>query len=98
MKIDRRKFLALSGASITAAYLGACDSFGPASAQGFLKYAEKKNEGVERFLLRHTSMDQARSGAHKAGAKFPSYFVSDEIPMWDEKANCTSTLEVHGAV
>ena len=98
MTIERRRFLALSGMSLTAAYLSACDSFGPAFAQRFLKYAEKKNEGVERFLLRHTSMDKAPSGAHKAGARFPSYFVSDEMPTWDEKTNGAWTLEVNGAV
>ena len=98
MSLDRRRFLEMSGASITAAFLAACDSMGPASAKRLLKYAEKKNEGMERALLRHTSMDHARGGAKAAGSSFPSYFVSDSMPMWDPAARGPWTLLVDGAV
>ena len=98
MTIDRRQFLEISGASVTAAFLAACDSMGPASAKRLLRYAEKQNEGVERFLLRHTSMDSARRGAKAAGKAFPTYFVSEEMPMWDPATDGEWTLQVDGAV
>ena len=98
MTLDRRRFLQISGTSITAAFLAACDSMGPAGAKKFLSYAERKNEGVERFLLRHTSMDHARKNARIAGSAFPSYFVSDTMPVWDAAADGEWTLQVDGAV
>ena len=96
--IDRRRFFALSGASVGAALLAACDSEGPKAAQGLLKLAERKNETVERLLLRHTSMDAARAGASNAGDDFPSYFISEDTPMWDAAAKGAWMLEVGGAV
>jgi DMSO/TMAO reductase YedYZ molybdopterin-dependent catalytic subunit len=96
--MDRRRFLEISGASVTAAFLAACDSGGPASAKRLLTYAEHKNEGVERALLRHTSMDVAKGGARDAGSAFPSYFVSDQMPIWDPASMGTWTLEIDGAV
>ena len=49
--------------------------------------AERKNEGVERALFRHTSMDRAaRERARRPGERFPSYFVSNTVPVWDEAA------------
>ena len=98
MTPNRRRFLEISGASVTAAFLAACDSFGPAWAQPFLHYAEKKNESIERFLLRHTSMDHAQRNAKTAGNAFPSYFVSERMPMWDAAADGEWTLQVDGAV
>lgn len=96
--MDRRSFLEISGASVTAAFLAACDSSGPESAKRLLMYMEKKNEGVERSLLRHTSMDHASSSARPAGARFPSYFVSERMPMWDPAVQGAWTLQIDGAV
>ena len=96
--IHRRRFLEISGASVSAAFLAACDSMGPAAAKRWLMYAERKNEGVERTLLRHTSMDTARRSARVAGNSFPSYFVSAKMPMWDPATQGTWTLQVDGAV
>ncbi len=98
MSMDRRRFLALSGASLTAAFLAACDSQGPDSAQALLAFAERKNEGVERFLFRHTSMDHAPRGAATAGSAFPQYFVSDALPVWDASARGPWSLQVSGLV
>ena len=95
---DRRRFLEIGAASLSAALLAACDSMGPAGARKLLRYAEQKNEGVERFLLRHTSMDAARGGARPAGNAFPSYFVSDTMPIWDPAVRGAWTLVVDGAV
>lgn len=96
--IDRREFLTLSGGIVSAAFLAACDSRGPKAADKLLKYAERKNRGVERALYRHTAIDKVRSGAYDAGTKLPSYFVSPTVPVWDEKARGKWALEVSGLV
>ena len=57
--LDRRRFLLASGTSLAAALLAACDAQGPDWARRYLKLAERKNEGVERWLLRHTAMNHA---------------------------------------
>ena len=57
MKIDRRKFLYLSGASISAVLLSACDSQGPDFTRGLLRFAQRQNEKVERALFRHRAID-----------------------------------------
>lgn len=97
MSIDRRRFLALGGGSLSAALLAACDSRGPRAAERLLRYAERKNESLERVLLRHTSMDRAAS-TRVAGAALPSYFVSPTVPIWDERARGAWTLAVTGMV
>jgi hypothetical protein len=88
--IDRRRFLAATGGALGAMVLAACDSMGPRSATSLLKFAERKNESLERLLLRHTSMDAPPAGAKLAGSHFPSYFVSDSVPVWDESARGVS--------
>ena len=98
MSMDRRRFFALSGASAGAALLAGCNSYGPKWADRLLQLAEHKNESVERILLRHTSMDAARASARNAGADFPNYFVSMEMPVWDPAKMGPWTLEVGGAV
>lgn len=97
MSIDRRRFLALGGGSLSVALLAACDSRGPRAAERLLRYAERKNESLERVLLRHTSMDRAAS-TRVAGAALPSYFVSPTVPIWDERARGAWTLAVTGMV
>jgi len=96
--IDRRRFLATAGTSLGALALAACDSMGPRSAQRLLKYAEAKNEVIERALLRHTSMDAPPRGAMAAGSHFPSYFVSKTVPVWDPAVRGVWRLEVSGMV
>jgi DMSO/TMAO reductase YedYZ molybdopterin-dependent catalytic subunit len=95
---DRRDFIRYGGASLSAALFGACDSSGPDSAEKLLKYAEKKNVGVERLIFRHTSMDHAKSGAVAAGDNFPSYFVSDVVPTLDAAGMAAWRLEIGGMV
>ncbi|MBV9108508.1 MAG: hypothetical protein JO306_03775, partial [Gemmatimonadetes bacterium] len=94
--MDRRRFLALGGAS-AAAFLAACDARGPKAALRVLRWAEHRNESVERFLFRHTSMDHAAS-ARDVGRGMPSYYISNAPPVWDEAARGRWTLEVSGAV
>jgi DMSO/TMAO reductase YedYZ molybdopterin-dependent catalytic subunit len=96
--IGRREFLTRSGGLVSAAFLAACDSRGPKAADRLLKYAERKNTGVERVLFRHDSMDKVRPGAFDAGNKLPSYYVSPTVPVWDETVRGKWALEVSGLV
>ncbi|HEX8945580.1 MAG TPA: molybdopterin-dependent oxidoreductase [Gemmatimonadaceae bacterium] len=96
--VDRRRFLAASGGALGALVLAACDSMGPRSASSLLKFAERKNESLERALLRHTSMDVPPSGARLAGSHFPSYYISDDVPVWDEATRGPWRLEIGGMV
>jgi DMSO/TMAO reductase YedYZ molybdopterin-dependent catalytic subunit len=96
--MDRRRFLLASGGALGALALAACDSQGPRSAQRLIKLAEVKNETLERALFRHTSVDVPPSGAMVTGKHFPSYFVSHEVPVWDESVRGAWKLEVGGMV
>lgn len=98
MMVDRRRFLMLTGASISAALLTACDSAGPQWAGGVLQWAERMNEGVERTLFSDRRLDRARRGAPGAGGAFPSYFISDTVPVWDASTRGPWALEVSGSV
>lgn len=102
MSFDRRDFIRVGGASLsaslTALLFGACNSEGPARAQKLLAYAEKKNESVERLIFRHTSMDHAKPNVRAAGMAFPSYFVSDSVPVLDAAGAAAWRLEVGGMV
>jgi DMSO/TMAO reductase YedYZ molybdopterin-dependent catalytic subunit len=95
--LDRRDFIALGGIA-SAAFLAACNSRGPKSAERLLRYAERKNRGIERALFRHTSMDVVPANAFAAGNKLPSYFVSPTVPVWDESVRGKWRLEVSGLV
>ena len=81
--LDRRAFFKASASTLALAWLAACDSSGPDSAEKVLAYATRKNESIEAWLLRHTSMNHGSPGAATAGDRFPSYFVSDTVPMYD---------------
>jgi DMSO/TMAO reductase YedYZ molybdopterin-dependent catalytic subunit len=98
MTIHRRDFLSLSGSVLSAAILAACNSRGPKSAERLLRYAERKNRGVERALFRHTRMDAVVEGAHDAGNALPSYYISKTVPIWDESVRGKWMLEVGGMV
>jgi DMSO/TMAO reductase YedYZ molybdopterin-dependent catalytic subunit len=96
--IDRRDFLAVGGGLFSAAFLAACDSRGPRSAEKLLRYAERKNLVVERALYRHTAIDAVRPSAYDAGSKLPSYYISRTVPVWDESVRGKWALEVSGLV
>ncbi len=94
----RRDFLLASG-EITAAWLlAACGSRGPRGAAKALRYAERKNEGLERALFRHTSMDSPSSRWKLADGALPAYFIADTVPYWDPAVRGEWTLEVSGLV
>ena len=82
-RLDRRAFFKTSASTLALAWLAACDSAGPDSAEKALAYATRKNESIEMWLLRHTRMNHGSPGAATAGDRFPSYFVSDTVPMYD---------------
>jgi DMSO/TMAO reductase YedYZ molybdopterin-dependent catalytic subunit len=96
--MDRRRFLSAGGFSLTAAFLAACSIDRSPRAQRLLDLAEKKNEGVERSLFQHSSMNSASGKAKMAGAAFPSYFVSNTVPVWNESVRGPWALEVSGLV
>jgi DMSO/TMAO reductase YedYZ molybdopterin-dependent catalytic subunit len=96
--IDRRRFLEAGAGAAGSLFLAACDSLGPKSAQGLLKFAEAKNETLERVLFRHTSIDSPSRFAKSAGTAFPAYFVSKQVPVWDDAARGAWKLEVGGMV
>ena len=98
MTMDRRKFVTLTGAALSSALIAACNSRGPKGARKVLRYAERKNEALERALFRHTSMDAPLAGASLAGAALPSYFISKTVPVWSNEANGAWALEVGGMV
>lgn len=98
MTLDRRKFIEVSGSVLSTALIAACDSRGPKGAQRLLRYAERKNEVVERGLFRHTSMDAPIAGSHLAGNALPSYYISKTVPVWDESQRGKWTLEIAGLV
>ena len=95
--LNRRDFLSWGGI-FSSAFLAACNSRGPKSAEKLLRYAERKNRGIERALFRHTSMDVVPANAFAAGNKLPSYYVSPTVPVWDESARGKWKLEVSGLV
>jgi DMSO/TMAO reductase YedYZ molybdopterin-dependent catalytic subunit len=96
--LDRRRFLAAAGGTFGALVLAACDSMGPRSAKKLLMLAEHGNETLERALFRHSAMDVPPAGARAAGQAFPAYFVSNNVPVWDEATRGIWRLEVGGMV
>jgi DMSO/TMAO reductase YedYZ molybdopterin-dependent catalytic subunit len=79
-------------------WMAACNSNGPKEAAKLLKYAEQQNESLEMWLVRHTAMDHGSPGAIVANDKFPSYFVSSSVPVWDPAMLGVWRLEVGGMV
>lgn len=96
--LGRRRFLAASGASVVLAVLAACDSQGPEAAQPLLEWVERRNEALERRLMRHTALDVAPRDLPLAGDDFPLYHIEPRVPVWDEAARGPWRLRVHGLV
>jgi DMSO/TMAO reductase YedYZ molybdopterin-dependent catalytic subunit len=96
-RVGRRRFL-LAGGTLSAGLLAACNSYGPRSALGILRFAERRNESIERALLRQSSRDRPSARARDAGTAFPVYYIANSVPMWDEKVQGQWTLEVSGLV
>jgi DMSO/TMAO reductase YedYZ molybdopterin-dependent catalytic subunit len=97
MSVDRRRFLAISAASLGSTLLSACDR-NPAGAHKLLALAERGNQRIEEGLFRHTAMNHVPASAPIAGSSFPKYMISKTTPLWDTAANGVWRLEVSGAV
>lgn len=96
--MNRRHFLTASAGSIVTAAVTACNSYGPAGAKSLLRYAERKNEQLERWLFRGRSRNGVAADAPLSGRAFPRYFISERMPMWNEAERGVWRLEVGGAV
>lgn len=96
-RLDRRSFLRLSTLGISATVLAACNSTGPESAGKVLAFATRQNEKFERWILGANTHSRT-GGVTPAGSRFPAYWVSDTVPMWDEATGGVWSLEVSGAV
>lgn len=96
--IHRRDFLIKGVTGISAAFLAACESRGPKGAEKLLRYAERKNESLERALFRHSHTDATLTNAFPAGDKLPAYFISKTVPVWDEAERGKWSLEISGLV
>src|SRR5687767_909094 len=96
--MNRRNFLTAGAGSIVAATLTACNSYGPAGARSLLRYAEQKNEQLERWLFRGGSRNHVAADARLSGRAFPRYFISERMPAWNEADRGLWRLEVRGAV
>ena len=97
MSLDRRRFITISAASLSSAFLAACEA-NPKSASKLLAFAERKNEGLERSIFRHDRMNRVPASAKLAGEDFPKYFVSKKMPVWDPAVRGVWRLEVSGLV
>jgi DMSO/TMAO reductase YedYZ molybdopterin-dependent catalytic subunit len=96
---DRRDFLRLVALGVAAPLLAACNARGSAEVRSLLKAVGAQNEKLERWLLRTARRsDRVPKGVAVAGDRFPSYFVSDQVPMWDTAMRGAWTLTVDGAV
>ena len=84
-RLDRRGFLRLSTMSIGATVLAACNSPGPQSAEKLLTFATRQNEKFERWLLGRSTAART-GGLTPAGARFPAYWVSKQVPVWNDAA------------
>jgi len=96
MSLDRRRFLTVSAASFSGALLAACGANPDAGT--LLDFAERKNEGLERGLFRHSAMNNVPASAKLAGKDFPKYFIAKTVPVWDPAVRGPWRLEVSGAV
>ena len=96
--MNRRRFFTFGAGSIASAALTACDSMGPRTATSLLRYAERKNEQLERWLFSGGSRNRVDAGAKLSGQAFPRYFISKKMPIWNESQRGLWRLEVGGAV
>jgi DMSO/TMAO reductase YedYZ molybdopterin-dependent catalytic subunit len=97
MTFDRRRFITVSAASLSSAFLAACEA-NPKSAAKLLAFAEAKNEDLERSIFRHDRIDRVPASAKLAGQDFPKYYISKTMPTWDPAVRGVWRLEVSGAV
>lgn len=96
--MNRRDFLNSIGLGAGSALLAGCNSEGPRSALATVRSFKTRNETLERWLFSTGSRDRTPPNAKLAGAAFPSYFISDSVPMWDPAVRGAWRLQIDGAV
>jgi DMSO/TMAO reductase YedYZ molybdopterin-dependent catalytic subunit len=96
--MNRRSFLSAASLSAVGVAAAGCNSHGPRVGLSLIAWAERKNEAVERWLFSSSARDQVAADARLSGDAFPSYFISDKVPIWDSAARGAWRLEVTGAV
>src|SRR4029078_9905966 len=68
----------------------------PPAAQSWVRGAERWNERVERKIFRPGARNVPSARLAATGARFPAYFIGDQLPVWDEAARGVWRLEVSG--
>jgi DMSO/TMAO reductase YedYZ molybdopterin-dependent catalytic subunit len=97
--IDRRGLLRLAAVGVLAPLAAACNASPRGETSHILKAIGAQNERLERLLLRVANgSDRVPRGVRVAGDRFPAYWVSPRVPMWDAAANGAWRLRVDGAV
>lgn len=97
--LDRRDFLRLMSLGLAVPLATACGVTDSATTKRLLASAEQRNERLERWLLRTVKgTDRVPVGRAVAGEAFPSYFISDTVPLWNPAERGAWMLEVNGLV
>lgn len=96
--MKRRKFFESVGLGALGTLAAACGSSGPESARHLLAFAERRNEKLERWLYDGNKQQRVPRGVDLTGDRFPRYWVSTEMPVWDESVRGVWSLEIGGAV
>lgn len=98
-ELTRRDFARLVTLGAIAPLVAACKAPDGELAKRFLGGAEKNNRRLEEWLLRTAGgTDKVPRGVAVAGEAFPSYFISPNVPVWNEDMGGPWTLKVNGAV
>ena len=95
---DRRMFLRLLSLGLSAPLIAACNAQGTPGMLKLLDLVGTKNEKLERWLLSRAGNDRVQPGVRVAGDKFPGYFISKSMPVWDPAVSGAWQLVVDGAV
>lgn len=97
-RVDRRDFVRLAGLLAGGALLAGCNARGPGELRALLTAVGRGNERLERWLFDPAARDAGAPGSRVAGNRFPSYFVSRTVPIWDPAERGEWRLTVDGAV
>jgi DMSO/TMAO reductase YedYZ molybdopterin-dependent catalytic subunit len=97
-RVDRRDFVRLATLLAGGALLAGCNARGPGEVRTLLRAIGRGNERLERWLFDPARRDDGAPGTRVAGARFPSYFISRTVPVWDATARGEWRLTVDGAV
>lgn len=98
-QLERRDFLRLMSLGLAVPLATACGVADSPAARRLLSAAEANNERLERWLLHQIpGRDRVPMRHAVAGEAFPSYFISERVPIWNVEMRGPWMLEVDGAV